>query len=62
MDTKLRNASGVVIFADEATSVARREMMDIFLSCYNEDDWEFVMEYLALLKFHLQSQPFFSTS
>ena len=62
MDTKLRNASGVVIFADEATSVARREMMDIFLSCYNEDDWEFVMEYLALLKFHLQSQSFFSTS
>ena len=25
-------------------------MMDIFLSCYNEDGWEFVMEYLALLE------------
>ena len=31
-DTKLRNASDVVIFADEATSVARKEMMGIFLS------------------------------
>ena len=50
MDTKLRNASDVVIFADEATSVARKEMMGIFLSCYNEDDREFVMKYLALLE------------
>ena len=49
-DAKLRNASDVVIFADEATSVARKEMMGIFLSCYNEDGWEFVMEYLALLE------------
>ena len=49
-DTKLRNASDVVIFADEATSVARKEMMGIFLSCYNEGDREFVMEYLALLE------------
>ena len=38
MDTKLRNASDVVIFADEATSIARKEMMGIFLSCYNKDD------------------------
>ena len=48
MDTKLRNASDVVIFADEATSIARKEMMGIFLSCYNKDDQEFVMEYLTL--------------
>ena len=25
-------------------------MLDIFLSCYNEDGWDFVMEYLALLE------------
>ena len=50
MDIKLRNTSDVVIFADEATSVARKEMMDIFLSCYNEDNWEFVLEYLALVE------------
>ena len=43
-DTKLRNASDVVIFAREATTVARKEMMGIFLNCYNEDDQEFVME------------------
>ena len=49
-DTKLRNASDVVIFADEATSVPKKEMIGIFLSCYNEDDREFVMEYLALLE------------
>ena len=49
-DTKLRNASDVVMFADETTSVARKEMMGIFVSCYNEDDWEFVVEYLALLE------------
>ena len=49
-DTKLRNASDVVTFADEATSVATKEMMGIFLSCYNENDREFVMEYLALLE------------
>ena len=47
MDTKLRNASDVVIFADEATSVARKEMMGIFLICYNEDNQEFEMKYLA---------------
>ena len=50
MDTKLRNASDVVIFADEATIVPRKEMMVIFLSCYNEDDQEFVMKYLAFLE------------
>ena len=50
-DTKLRNASNVVIFADKATSVARKEIiLVIFLSCYKEDDQEFVMEYLALLE------------
>ena len=43
-DTKLRNASDVVIFGREATTVARKEMMGIFLNCYNEDDQEFVME------------------
>ena len=49
-DTKLRNAFDAVILADEATSVATKEMMGIFLSCYNEGDREFVMEYLALLE------------
>ena len=49
-DTKLRNASDVVIFADEATSVPKKGMIGIFLSCYNEDDREFVMEHLALLE------------
>ena len=50
-DTKLRNVPDVIIFADEAISVARKEMTVIFLSCYNKDDQEFVMEYLALLEF-----------
>ena len=49
-DTKLRNASHVVIFANKATIVARKEMMGIFLSSYNEGVREFVMEYLALLE------------
>ena len=39
MDTKLRNVSDVVIFDDEATGGARKVMMAIFLSCYNEDTW-----------------------
>ena len=60
-DTKLRNASDVVIFADEALSVARKEMMRIFLSCYKEDDHKFVMEYLALF-FLMFFQLFFLMS
>ena len=50
MDTKLKNASDVERFVDEAKSVARKEIMGIFLICYNKDNWEFVMEYLALLE------------
>ena len=50
MDTKLRKASDVVIFADEGTSVARKKVMGIFLSCYNGDDQKFLIEYLALLE------------
>ena len=34
----------------QATSVAKKEMIGIFLSCYYEDDQQFVMEYLALLE------------
>ena len=40
-DTKLRHIS-VVVFADEATSNARKEMVGIFLS-YNEEDQELVI-------------------
>ena len=62
MNTKLRNASDVVIFADEATGVARKKMMGIFLSCFNEDDHEFVMEYPALLEVPLTKSLFFLMS
>ena len=47
---KLRHASDLVVFADKKTSVARKEMMDIFLSCYDEEDQEFMIKYLALRK------------
>ena len=50
MDTKLRNASDVVTFADEGTSVARKKVMGIFLSCYNGDNQKFLIEYLVLLE------------
>ena len=50
MDTKLRNASDVERFVDEARSVDRKEIMGIFLICYNKDNWKFAMEHLALLE------------
>ena len=62
MNTKLRNASDVVIFADEAKGVARKKMMGIFLSCYIEDDHEFVMEYPTLLEVPLTKSLFFLMS
>ena len=45
------------MFADEMTSVAGKEMMDIVLSCYNAEDQEFGMEYLALLEIPSTKSP-----
>ena len=40
----------MVVFTDEGASNARKEMLDICLSCYNEEDYEFMMEYLDFLQ------------
>ena len=34
----LMEADDITIFADEATSLARKDMMDLFVSAYEEKD------------------------
>ena len=39
------NAVDLVIFADEATSAARKEMMGLFLSAHDEEEKEVTLEF-----------------
>lgn len=44
----LSDASDVAIFADEATSAARKEMMGLFLSAYDEKTKKVVVEFVEI--------------
>ena len=48
MINTLINAVDLAIFADEATSVARKEMMGLFLSVYDEEKKEVVTEFVSI--------------
>ena len=45
-DEKLCNESDIVIYSDKATSAARKEMMGLFLGCFDETEKEFMLEYV----------------
>ena len=49
-DEKFCNASDIVIYSDEATSDVRKEMMGLFLGCFDEIKKEFMLEYLSLVE------------
>ena len=49
-DLKLQSAVDLVIYADESTSAARKEMMGIFISCFDEEKCEFALEYFQLVE------------
>ena len=42
------NAVDLVIFAVEATSAARKEMMGLFLSAYDEEEKELTLEFVSI--------------
>ena len=42
------NAVDLVIFAVEATSAARKEMMGLFLSVYDEEEKELTLEFVSI--------------
>ena len=42
------NAVDLVIFADEATSAAGKEMMGLFLRSYDEEEKEFTLEFVSI--------------
>ena len=44
----LKDASDLAIFADEATSAARKEMMGLFLSAYDEKTKKVVVEFVSI--------------
>ena len=46
IDEKLCNASDIVIYSDEATSAARKEMMGLSLGCFHEIEKEFMLDYV----------------
>ena len=49
-DLRLQRAVDIAIYADESTSAARKEMMGIFISCLDEDQNEFALEYFQLVE------------
>ena len=44
----LVQATDIAIFADEATSAARKEMMGVFLSAYDEGSQKVVIEFVEI--------------
>ena len=52
-DEKLCNAPDIVIYSDETTSAAQKEMMSLFLGCFDEIEKEFMLEYLSLVEVSL---------
>ena len=38
----------ITIFADEAASLARKEMMDLFVSAYEEKDKRVLVEFVSI--------------
>ena len=44
----LMEADDITIFADEATSLARKEMMDLFVSAYEEKDKRVLVEFVSI--------------
>ena len=44
----LMEADDITTFADEATSLARKEMMDLFVSAYEEKDKRVLVEFVSI--------------
>ena len=47
-DNRLQTANDIVVFADEATSVARKEMMGLFVSYFDEESKSFQLDFVSL--------------
>ena len=50
VEGRASNASDIVVFADESMNAARKEMLGIFVSFYNEDDNTFNLEFVNLVE------------
>ena len=48
VQTRLKNATDIAIYADESTKAARKEMLGIFIGCFDETLKEFKMDYISL--------------
>ena len=59
MINTLINAVDLAIFADEATSVARKETMGLFLSAYDEEKKEVVTEFVYIASVSLTKSEVF---
>ena len=46
----INKCNDIVIYADESTSVARKEMLGIFLATFDEMDKKFKIEYVSLIE------------
>ena len=44
----LMESDDITIFADEAASLARKEMMDLFVSAYEEKDKRVLVEFVSI--------------
>ena len=44
----IANAVDLIIFADEATSAARKEMMGLFLRAHDEEEKEVTIEFVSI--------------
>lgn len=48
VDKRIKQSGDIVIYADESTSAARKEMLGIFIGSFDEKDKEFKMDFITL--------------
>ena len=47
---RIKKCDDIVIYADESTSAARKEMLGIFLAIFDEMDKKFKIDYVSLIE------------
>ena len=55
---RIVSANDVVLFTDEATSAARKEMMGVFIGYFDEVSKSFMLDFISLVSVSSQSQKF----
>lgn len=49
-DERIQKSADLVLFADESSNAARREMLGIFISSYDEDKQDLFMDFISLVE------------